>query len=111
MSPSPRLADGNAKGFFPIKQPSNQASNAGSHRAVAISASMSLQSRVPTAWATNPAITHHNCHTDLHLCSEHRAPASLPGNLNCLTPTGCATPAPLPPCPPAEPDLRIGFRL
>lgn len=34
--------------------------------------------------------THHNCHTDLHLCSEHRAPASLPGNLNCLTPTGCA---------------------
>lgn len=47
---------------------------------------------------------HHNCHTDLHLCSEHRAPASLPGNLNCLTPTGCA---PLLPCyPPPPPPLQ-----
>lgn len=52
-----------------------------------------LQSPVPTAWASKPVQIQPEpttTATPTSTCSEHRAPGSLPGNLNCLTPTGCA---------------------
>ena len=87
---------------FSIGQPSNHAPRPGFHQPVPISASMSLQSPVPTAWASNPSKTHRNCHTDLHL--QRTSSSSFPARQSELS-----DPHRL--CSPAEPDLRIGFRL